>query len=643
MTRGIATGTALAWALLLIPTWISALHNDDHQSVRSGSQKGRALDETTNVPTAYVRLEGDSVQIDGYGASAVGSTITIFAAGIFSISGVLEDGQIRVDAGKDDKVVLALNGANITSSQSAPIFVLSADKTTIFLVDATDNVISDREFHDTQDEANAAIYSKDDLDIDGSGTLLVQANYNHGIVSNDDLKIKGGNIVIHAVNDGMKGKDSILIQDGSSTEVVAGGDGLQSSKEDDADKGFVEIQGGILNITATFDGIQAASSVTILDGNITIATTGGGESRDSAKGIKAQVNIVVEDGTIQIDSTDDAIHADEDVTINGGHLLLASGDGAVRGDSSLIINDGLVKISQSYEGLAAPYVTINGGNIRILASNDGINAAGGNNVASDLPDAGGPIVGRGRPSCNVSEDSLLSINGGYVYIDSGNDGDGIDSNGHINITGGTLIVNGPTESTSGALDTEGVLKVSGGFLLAVGSAEMAQSPNSAASTQLSIRYIFDSVQAAGTMIHMENPRSGMVMFSFLPAKEFQSLVFSSRELVIGETYDIYIGGFVADSPSPSKDGLWGKGTYRPGTLVGNASLDGMVYNESKNLGYQISCSSPPDGQGTSSGESATSLESDTAASTQSNESSSSSVLSVCHLGAVILAAALLLL
>jgi hypothetical protein len=250
-------------------------------------------------------------------------------------------------------VVLLLNGADITSSTSAPIYVNNANKTVITLAKGTENYVSDGAtyiFADAgSDEPNAAIFSKDDLTINGNGSLIVDANYNNGIDSNDDLKIISGSITVTSVNDGIKGRNSIAIKDGTIT-VNAGGDGLQSNNDEETGKGTIAIEGGTLNITAELDGIQAETSMLVSGGDINLSTGGGSinsstqegwgnwgmdnnsnivDTAASAKGLKAGLDITITGGTIDIDSSDDSIHSNNSITIDGGNILLASGDDGV--------------------------------------------------------------------------------------------------------------------------------------------------------------------------------------------------------------------------------------------------------------------------------------------------------------------------
>jgi hypothetical protein len=514
---------------------------------------------STGSDMSYIILDGDSITLDGTGATVQGNVITITSAGLYSVSGTLNDGQIRVDTDDSAMVKLVLNAADITCLTSAPIYIVNADKTVITLADGTENYITDGNSYILEDAAsddpNAAIFSKDDLTINGGGSLTVQANYNNGIASKDDLKIAGGSITVNAVNDGIKGRDCIGIKDGTIT-VSAGGDGMQSNNDEDPEKGFVFIEGGTFNIVAGEDGIQAETEILIIDGNFTM-TTGGGSTvstADTAKGIKAGVNVTIEDGTINIDSADDSVHSNGSITINGGLLTLASADDAIHADSTIEINGGDINIARCYEGIESADITINDGEIRLVSSDDGINAV------SD--DGGAPMMG---PPGQEAGDNPLHINGGYIVIDAL--GDGLDVNGPVYMTSGSVIINGPVRNDNGALDYAGVFQVTGGFLVAVGSAGMAEIP-SQSSTQSSMGLRYGSPQAAGTMVHIES-EDGEDVLTFVPTKIYQSVVLCSSQLTEGATYIVYSGG---SSTGTVTDGLYTGGTYVPGTELGSVTL-----------------------------------------------------------------------
>jgi hypothetical protein len=272
------------------------------------------------------------------------------------------------------------------------------------------------------------------------------------------------------------------------------------------------------------------------------------QTTDSAKGLKAGVDLTITGGTIQISSLDDAIHSNDSITINGGDLTLASGDDGIHADAALTINGGDLEITECYEGLESRIITINDGTIRLTASDDGINAS-----------------------------SYVYLNGGYLAIDAG--GDGLDSNGSIEMTAGVVIVNGPTNTGNGALDYMGSFNISGGYLVAVGSVGMAEAP-STTSTQYSVIFGLASAQAGGTMIHVESA-SGQEILSFVPTKVYQSVVLSSPELENGETYVVYAGG---SSSGTASDGLYSGGSYSGGTQVTSFTISGMVTGSGSQMG-----------------------------------------------------------
>jgi hypothetical protein len=516
---------------------------------------------SSSTSTSYVRLAGNSVALEGSGATVDGNVVTITSGGTYDISGTLDEGQIVVYTQDNALVRLILNGADLTCSTSAPIYVVNADKTVVTLAEGTQNYITDGDsyiFEDAaSDEPNAAIFSKDDLTINGAGSLTVEANYNNGIASKDDLKITGGSITVNAVNDGIKGRDRIGVKDGIIT-VNAGGDGMQSSNDVDSEKGFVSIEGGTIDITAGADGIQAETGILIIDGDITMATGGGSgiSTVDSAKGLKAGVSMTIEGGTINIDCADDSVHSNGSMVINGSLLALASADDAIHAESAIEINGVDIDIMKCYEGIESADITINDGEIHLVSSDDGINAV------SD--DGGTPVMGLPGPGQGGGNDHLY-INGGYIVVDAL--GDGFDVNGSVYMANGSLIINGPVRNDNGALDYTGVFEMTGGLLVAVGSAGMAQTP-SQSSTQSLMVLRYSSPQATGTMIHIET-EDGEGVLTFIPTKAYQSVVLCSSQLKKGATYVVYSGG---SSTGTVIDGLYAGGTYTPGTELGSVAL-----------------------------------------------------------------------
>lgn len=565
------------------------------------------VDDTNTTANAAnmttIKLNKTTATVSGSGAKANGSTVTISSAGAYSISGTLNNGQIIVNSPADGTVHLILNGANITCSKSSPIYIKDSDKTVITLASGTKNIIKDGTSYVLDDaasgEPNAAIFSKDELTINGTGSLTVDANYDDGIASKDELKIMSGNIAVTAVDDGIRGKDYLAIKNANIT-ITCKGDGLKSSNTTDTSLGFITIESGTIKITSDMDAIQAETSVEITGGNITVKAGGGSGytvsnntgldnpqssksgSSVSTKGIKAGKEILISGGTLGISSADDGINSNNAVNISGGNIRIASGDDGVHSDTTLKINGGTINIIKSYEGLESAEITINKGTVHVASSDDGINVAGGNDQSSV----------KGRPGQNTfssGSNLYLYLNGGYIYVDAV--GDGIDVNGSITMTGGTVLVNGPTSDGNGALDYDGTFKVTGGFLVAAGSSGMALAP-STTSTQYSIMATFSSTQSAGTLVHVEDA-SGKNIVTFAPTKQYNNVVVCSSGLKKGESYNIYYGG---KSSGTNKDGLYTGGSYSSGTKCTNVTLSSVVTTYGSTGGMNGGMNSGGDGR-----------------------------------------------
>ena len=485
-----------------------------------------------------ITFNGDSIEVSGSGATFSGSILTINSGGTYLLTGTLTDGQVIVDATKNDKVQLVLNGVDITSSQNAAIYCPQVDHLVITLADGTRNTVTDAVDYTYADaaaeEPDAAIFAKDDLTLNGTGALTVNGNFNNGIGSKDNLVIGGGTYTITAANHGIRGRDSLAIVDGDFT-IHAAADGLQSNNGEDTGKGWIQLTGGSFNITSGNDGVQAETALTITGGTYSILSGGGSaaassSSTDSFKGFKAGTDITLTGGSFTADCADDTIHANGNILISGGDFSLQSGDDGVHADGDLTISGGSIEILKSYEGLEATTMTIQDGVIRLAASDDGINVAGGTD--------GEEQFGRFGPDSFSDGSRWLHITGGSVTVDAA--GDGLDANGDVEISGGTTVVYGPVSGGNGVLDYDGTFSITGGILAASGSSGMAQTP-SASSTQPSLAVHFTSTQAAGTAYSLTDG-DGTELYSFTPAKDYQFVIISTPEMKDGSTYTVNVGG-----------------------------------------------------------------------------------------------------
>ncbi len=532
----------------------------------------------TAVPTAgptsvaTITLNGSSISVSGTGATVSGTTVTINAGGTYTVSGTLGDGQIAVNSADENDVIINLNGMNITNSRTSPIYVIKAKNTELVLTSGTTNYVTDAAnyvFADGTDEPNSAIYAADDLKVSGAGTLIVKGNYNDGINTKNDLTIKKttGTLNITAVDDGMRGKNSIEINGGNIT-VNAGGDGLKSDETTDATQGFIDIEAGTLNITAGGDGMAAETTVNITGGTFTIKSGGGSGATlaadASAKGIKGTVGVTIGGGTFTLDCADDGIHSDNAVAITAGTMSIATGDDGVHGELTLTIDGGTINVTKCYEGIEASTLTINNGEIHITSNDDGVSVSG-----------------------STSGNNYLYINGGYLYVNvtgtqSGagtTGGDGVDCNGSITMTGGTVISYGGLGVDS-AVDYDRTFTMNGGTFIGLGTSQMAQAPGGTSSSQNALRYNFTN-RNANTLVNIQNS-SGTSILTCVSNKTFGSVAFSSPNLVTGTTYRIYFGGSASGT---LKDGVYTGGTYTPGELAQTFTVSGLVTNLGTSGGF----------------------------------------------------------
>lgn len=510
---------------------------------------------------AVIALQGTSIDTDATGVTVSGSTVTIGTAGIYILSGTLNDGQIIVDAGKEDTVRLVLSGVVISCSNSAAIYCKQADKLIVTLPEGTENVLSDGEsyvYAEGEDEPSACLFSKDDLTLNGGGSLTVAGNFGNGIGTKDDLVIIGGTYTITAAGDGLRGRDGVIVTDGI-LDITCGNDGIKANNDEDGEKGWISLEGGTFSITADHDAVQAETQLQVSGGDFTFTTGGGsanastdasGDPRaewgkwgsgdtaaaeteegtsDSAKGLKAGTALLITGGTFSLDTSDDCLHCNGNATLSGGTFTLASGDDGVHADGDLIIKGGEITLTQSYEGLEGATLTILGGKMDITSRDDGLNAAGGSDTADEDR--------MGRNPFAANDNNFIRIAGGELSIDAS--GDGIDSNGDLYFEGGTVLVEGPTNDGNGALDYAGGCTISGGTLIAAGSAGMAQAPG-ADSTQPVLMVTYTEDQAAGTVIRLTDD-SGEEIAAFTPKKNYRSVVISVPALAEGSAYILCAG------------------------------------------------------------------------------------------------------
>jgi len=479
---------------------------------------------------------------------APGTTIT--KAGTYRISGSFPECLV-VDAG-ENKVQIILENANLSCADGPAIYIKAADK--VFLTLVGENTVTDGATYAdtyTADGADGAIFSRADLAINGTGSLTVKGISKHGIVSKDDLVIAGGTITVGAANVGISGKDCVKIT-ACTLNITAGTDGIRSDNTEDTARGYVYLKDGTINIQSGTDGVQASTVIKSESPVMNIEATG--------KGFKAESDILISGGSYTANSQDDCVHSNHTVIISDGVLMLNSGDDGVHADTDLDISGGEIVVTKSYEGLEASKILISGGKMDVTASDDGLNAAGGNDGSS---------LG-GRPGMGMFSSSTgeIQIGGGYVLINAA--GDGIDSNGPIHMSGGVVLVSGPTNGGNGAFDCDGTATVTGGYLIAVGSVDMAQGFSSA-ENQGTALCSFNSLQGGTSFAVCDS--QGNVVISFTPEKTYGSAAITAPGIQLNETYTVVVGGTVEGA---DENGFASDRTVTGGTTLGSFTMSSLV-------------------------------------------------------------------
>ena len=530
---------------------------------KSGSYKAsEAVKITLNKTTATV---------SGSGVKADGSTITITEEGVYIVSGTLEDGQIIVDASDSDKVQIVLDGVHINCKTNAAIYVREADKVFITLAENSSNTLGGgNEYTQIDDNTvDGVIFSKSNLVCNGTGSLTIEADYKHGIVSKDDLVITGGTYKIAAADNGITAKDQIKILNGS-FDIDAANSAVKAKNTDDAELGNIYIAGGIFTIEAEQDGFHATGSIVVDDGTITVNSGDDGFHAEldtvihggtilvekSNEGLEGK-RVVVNGGDITINASDDGINAansgDDGVNaINPGANAVGSGDddsnaASSNNDSSAAVNSGddgsISGEADGKEPQQMPPDTENGSDMQPSQDFDPENAPSDGNAPQNFDPGNAPSDGdapqkmQGGPGGGGNSELYIKITGGTLTVSA--DGDGLDSNGGLLVTGGTTIVYGPTSDGDSALDYDGSAIATGGTLAAIGSAGMTES-FSEDSTQPVITYYCTETQSAATTITLTDS-DGSALFTIAPEKAYASIVFPCSEMKLDATYTLTAG------------------------------------------------------------------------------------------------------
>lgn len=546
--------------------------------------------------------EGDWTKREYVSIALENQSLSITEGGVYILSGVIKNGQIVVDTPKDEKVQLVLSGVSVHCENHAALYVKQADKVFITLAEGTENTLSCGENFIQTDENNvdAALFSKEDVTLNGSGSLTLLSPGGHGVVSKDELTVTFGTYHITAAAHGMTGQDNIAIKAGD-FRITAGKDGLHAEHDEDEALGFLYIENGTFHITAQQDGLSSSGQMEIAGGEFTLLCGGGsaqGEAHtggfggfggtppggfggrggkggfgggtppegfggstppdsmepfeqdgntassaqttsDSKKGLKAGGHLLLTGGTFHIDAADDAIHSNASIRLDDGTFTIQTGDDGFHADEKLTVNGGSITITESYEGLEGLHILITGGNITLTASDDGLNAAGGTDESGYTGFGGGrDRFGRG----GFGGFGGMSAGNGSIVIQGGTlsitaHGDGIDANGSLQIDDGFITVTGPTQGDTATLDYDTTGEINGGTFIGTGATGLAQAFSGGSQGTIAVQV---GNIPAGTEIRLENA-AGQTILTYTPVLDYRLVILSTPEIIPGESYTLYVG------------------------------------------------------------------------------------------------------
>ena len=474
------------------------------------------------------------------GVTVEDGTLTITKAGTYKLSGEYQ-GQIKVETADSDAVRLVLDNANITNSSGAALNVVNADEVILYSASGTTNTISDGADYTAtgEDDPDAVVYSKADMTIAGEGTLKVNGNHEDGIHTSDGLVIASGTLEVNAANTGIKGKDYVDIL-GGTINVTAQQDGIKSTNDTDEGKGWTRLSNGTVTVNAGDDGFKASRVVEISGGSLTV--------EQSDEGIEAQY-INVSGGDVNVTSADDGMNAslktsDSESTDSSANTSDAANQqqnnqqqGSIPGGQQSGTSN------QQQQGMGQP-PAMPGGNAQDGTSQNGTTGTGQQGMGQ--PPQGG-MPGGGGGTFEVI-DAAINVSGGHVTVNA--EGDGIDSNGVTTLSGGTLIVNGPSQGGNAALDTNGDLLLNGATVLSGSTADMFEAP-STNSTSGYLKLTNSSGFEQGSTVQVADS-SGKVVANYKVTKSNVQLVLvSSSSIVKGQSYTAYTTTSAVDSNATS--------------------------------------------------------------------------------------------
>ena len=508
----------------------STVHSAVSGATAGTSTSNTAAGQTLDAQTHYTNEDltwdsSDEKTIDlanptaTDGVSVENGTITITSGGTYRLSGEY-NGQVKIEAGKSDTVRLVLDNAKITNSTGAAINVVSAAEAIIYTAAGTTNTVADEANYTAtgDDDPDAAIYSTANLTLTGEGSLSVEGAYEEGIHTTGGLVIASGTLEVNAANTGIKGKDYVDIT-GGIVNVTAAQDGIKSTNTDDESLGFTRLSAGSVTVSAGDDGLKAPHTLEISGGTLSI--------EKSNEGIEAQyINIL--DGDVTVNSTDDGINAS---------LKDSSSDTSSDTTSGTAAAGQQTQQNQNGQAQQAP---AGGG-----AAPGGSQGSTGQNQNMPQPPTDGAMPGGGGGTFEVV-DAAINISGGTVTVNA--EGDGIDSNGTATFSGGTVTVNGPVAGGNNALDSNGDLLLHGGTVTAGSTADMFEAPSSV-STSGYLKITDSSALTQGSTVQVTDSSGTVVANYKITTSGVQLVLVSNKNIVKGQSYTVSVTSGSVDAAS----------------------------------------------------------------------------------------------
>lgn len=500
---------------------------------QSGTQESQSV-TSFQAQTSYeesqasqITLADQTATVTGQGASFSGQTLTITQAGTYVLTGSGKNIKLVVEAADTDQVHLVFQNLTL-EGEGTLLQVNKAQEVVISLAEGSQNALTESQASDDE-EVKATIHSQVPLTLNGTGNLTLTALTKNALEVEDDLKVLGGTYTVKAANHGFKAEGALDIEAATLT-IEAGKDGLHAEHDETTERANVSLNPTQLSIAATEDGVDAGNELTIKGGTITVS--------QSEEGLEARV-IRQLGGDVTIKSSDDGVNASAGSSSKTTDTSATSNTADTSSSASQATADSATASTSASQATADPAATS-----QVDQANKDKNATPPSPPAGQAPPQGGqpPQNGQGPggmpPGGQEESDPSLQIilEGGTLTIDA--EGDGIDSNGTVSISGGSLVVNGSVQGGNGPLDAAGDITITGGTVWALGTSDMLQG-FAQGSTQASITANIAGT-AGQTLIILD--ANGKEVARQTASKDFQAVIMSSADLVDGQTYTIQVEG-----------------------------------------------------------------------------------------------------